>query len=128
MIKASKIKKAIAKGISQNPTTITLEITEKMIVKGCFEEVKSTHDITCIIYFAENQQNTKIYLEKFGEVKENIQRKFNCGPEFDLTINKNRLMEFTHPISGVKFRISNTYAFIIEDEICGYEAELVEVS
>ena len=63
-----------------------------------------------------------------GEVKENMKWKFICGPEFDLTINKNRLMEFTHPISGVKFRISNTYAFIIEDEICGYEAELVEVS
>ena len=76
MIKASKIKKAIAKGISQNPTTITLQITEKMIVKGCFEEVKSTHDITCIIYFAENQQSTKIYLEKFGEVKENMKWKF----------------------------------------------------
>ena len=128
MIKASKIKKAIAKGISQNPTTITLQITEKMIVKGCFEEVKTTHDITCIIYFAENQQSTKIYLDKQGEVRNNMKWKFICGPEFDMTINKNRLMEFTHPISGVKFRISNTYAFIIEDEICGYEAELVEVS
>ena len=51
MIKASKIKKAIAKGISQNPTTITLQITEKMIVKGCFEEIKSTHYITCIIFW-----------------------------------------------------------------------------
>ena len=71
MIKASKIKKAIAKGISQNPTTITLQITEKMIVKGCFEEVKSTHDITCIIYWQENQQATKIYIDKQGSIEEN---------------------------------------------------------
>ena len=111
MIKASKIKKAIAKGISQNPTTITLEITEKMIVKGCFEEVKSTHDITCIIYWQENQKWSMI-----------------CDGTFDMTVNQNRKIEFIHPISGNKFHINHSYPFVIENQLCGYECGLKEVS
>ena len=108
MIRANTIINAIELGISQNPTVITLEITEKKIIEGCFEEVKSEHDITVVMYFAENQQSTKVYIDKQGEVKENMKWRFICGPEFDMTVNKDRLMSFKHPVSGVKFRISNT--------------------
>ena len=128
MIKANTIINAIKLGISQNPTVITLEITEKKIIEGCCEEVKSEHDITAVMYFAENQQSTKVYIDKQGEVKENMKWKLICGPEFDMTVNKDRLMSFKHPVSGVKFRISNTYSIIVENTICGYEVELVEVS
>ena len=128
MIKASKIKKAIAKGISQNPTTITLQITEKMIVKGCFVEVKSTHDITCIIYWQENQQATKIYIDKQGSTEENQKWSMICDGSFDMTVNQNRKIEFIHPISGNKFHINHSYPFVIENQLCGYECGLKEVS
>lgn len=127
-IKAGKIINAIKKGIQANPTKITLNINEKKIIDGCFENITAQTEITCIIYWNENQQATKNYIDKPGITQENMKWNLICDGNFDMTITQDRKIDFVHPISKTKFHINHSYPFIVDNIICGYECELKEIS
>jgi len=113
--------------IQQNPTTITIQRTEKKDVGGYFDEVQSTHGPYTVRIFQKGYAfpketstlaGTKQTDGGWGLIADwnaDIKASAQCSDEFDVA-------NLGH------FRVVAVYPQIVQGEIVGYQADLEKVS
>lgn len=125
-LKASKIKKAINKGISINPTTISFTQISKKIVDGAFEDETHNKTITVLIYTGDSDfSGLNVESKTEGTSHTNSKYKMIADSEADLEINPKETVKFEN--NGIKFEIKAVYPQIIQDIICGFMCDLERI-
>lgn len=128
MIDASVRKKHIRWNVCQNPTNVTIHVTQRMKVDGGFEEVKSLiGPLTVRIFVGSRPLKADAVSEKGG--RKEVSKSYSLLADYTANLPSSGpdvTQEFDAYPHG-KFRITSVHPQIVENEICGYVAELERV-
>jgi hypothetical protein len=127
MVDASVRKANIGWNIRQNPTEISIRVTQKIKSGGGFEEVKSQIGPLTVRIFAGSREQANIVSERAGRKEVSDSYSLLADYTANLPSGPDVAMEFEAYPYG-KFRITSVHPQIVQGEICGYVAGLERVS
>lgn len=123
MIDAAVRKAHIGWNIRQNPTEVTIGVTQKAKSGGGFEEIKSQIGPLTVRIFVESRERAEIVSEKAG--RKEVSDSYSLLADYTANIpsGPNVAQEFEAYPYG-KFRITSVHPQIVQNEICGYVCDL----
>jgi len=127
MIDAAVRKAHIGWNIRQNPTEITINVTQRMKSGGGFEEVKSQiGPLTVRVFIGSRPPKSEIASDKAG--RKEVSESYSLLADYtaNLPSGPDVTQEFDAYPHG-HFRITSVHPQIVQNEICGYVAELERV-
>lgn len=127
MIDASVRKAHIGWNIRQNPTDITIRVTQRVKTGGGFEEVKSQiGPLTVRVFVGSRPLKADTVSERAGRKEASESYSLLADYTANLPSGPDVTQEFDAYPHG-KFRITSVHPLIVQNEICGYVAGLERV-
>ncbi|KFN07302.1 MULTISPECIES: hypothetical protein [Paenibacillus] len=123
MIDAAVRKAHIGWNIRQNPTEVTIGVTQKVKSGGGFEEIKSQIGPLTARIFVESRERAEIVSEKAGRKEVSDSYSLLADYTANLPSGPDVTQEFEAYPHG-KFRITSVHPQIVQNEICGYVCDL----
>lgn len=126
MIDASVRKANIAWNIRQNPTDITIRVTQKVKSGGGFEEGRSQIGPLTVRIFVGSREQAGIISDRAGRKEVSDSYSLLADYAANLPSGSDVTMEFDTDLLG-KFKITSVFPQTVHGEICGYVAGLERV-
>lgn len=128
MIDAAVRKAHIGWNIRQNPTDITIRVTQRVKASGGFEEVKSQiGPLTVRVFVGSRPLKAETVSERAG--RKEVNESYSLLADYMVNLPSSGpdvTQEFDSYPHG-KFRITSVHPQIVQNEVCGYVAELERV-
>ncbi|GAA0076190.1 hypothetical protein UT300005_05680 [Clostridium sp. CTA-5] len=121
-LKAKKIIEAINKGITANPTEISIKQIKKIEVDGAFEKVEVKRNLKVIIYLEDNFNKISIESKTQGTSYSSNRYKMLADKDADIEVNPKEAIRFKCLEGNMK--IEATYPIVVENIVCGYLCDL----
>lgn len=112
--------------IKQNPTTITINRTERMDVEGYFDNVVSTVGPLIVRIFATGGGSPQTISTLAGQKQ--VDRYFGLLADHTADIRSGTTVSDEFEVEGMKFLVKAVYPQRIAGELVGYQCELERVS